>query len=487
MPDFLPVGMQNVLHSGEPGLRSTAEIKCDFSSDLHLFQVDGCYLAFDVNSSSLHRLDEVAWRLLQRLACSGDWDLARQEAARHFHPDVVDEAYRELRELQDAGQILTKDQGWGDFAPGGELGLKALCLNIAHTCNLSCKYCFVPEQLRSGRDLMPPEVIRAALDLLIRETPYEFLAVDFFGGEPLLNLEGVKLAVAYALEQGKEKKWKFTLTTNTSLLDDEALAFCRRYNISLVLSCDGRPEVHNRYRVAGNGSGTSSLVERCLKRFFETGGCGEYFVRGTYTRSNLDFAEDVKHLARLGAGSISLEPVVAPADRPYALRYEDLDGLRREYFRLARLLREWEASGCRVSFYHFDFDLKGGPCVAKRLTGCGAGYQYLAVTPAGEIYPCHQFVGHPDYRLGDVREGITNPELQERFRRAHLYNKKPCRSCWARFLCGGGCHAQAALLEGDLYQPYPLSCELMRARLEAALYYMALDRPGKGAEEAAAN
>lgn len=467
-------------------MRRPAEVGSGYSSDLHLFQVEGCYLAFDVNSGSLHQLDGVAWQLLQQVVEDGDWEAARQEVGRRFPPDVVDEACRELRELQEEGRLLTRDPGWEEFVPGRELGLKALCLNISHTCNLSCGYCFVPEQVRGGSGLMPPEVIKGALDLLIRETPYEFLTVDFFGGEPLLNPEGIRFAVEYALERGREKKWKFTLTTNTTLLDDSVLAFCREHGISLVLSCDGRPEVHDRYRLTKTGGGTSSLVERRLKRFFETGACGEYYVRGTYTRSNLDFADDVEYLAGLGARRISLEPVVAPPDRPYALRPEDLERLREEYVRLARLLLQLEDSGGGVSFYHFAFDLEGGPCAAKRMTGCGAGYQYLAVTPEGEIYPCHQFVGHPEYLLGDVREGITNTRLQERFRRAHIYNKRPCRACWARFLCGGGCHAQAALLEGDLYQPHPLSCELMRARLEAALYYIARRTPGKGAGDAPA-
>ncbi|MGB9793077.1 MAG: thioether cross-link-forming SCIFF peptide maturase [Thermacetogeniaceae bacterium] len=443
------------------------------SSDLHLFRVGDCCLAFDVNSGSLHRLDEVAWEILRHVAGGRSWEAAEREAAERFPLQEVEEASRELRELQERGELLTADPGWEEFAPGNELGLKALCLNIAHSCNLSCSYCFVPGDVRSEGALMPLEVIRGALDLLIQESPYEFVTVDFFGGEPLLNFEGIRFAVEYARERGREKRWKFTLTTNATLLDDAVLAFCREHGISLVLSCDGRPEVHDRHRLTRGGRGTSSLVEKRLRRFFETGACGEYYVRGTYTRFNLDFAEDVKHLAGLGARSVSLEPVVAPEDEPYALRFEDLDRIRDEYLRLARLLLELEEKGTPVTFYHFAIDLSGGPCAAKRMTGCGAGYQYLAVAPGGEIYPCHQFVGNREYLLGNVREGITNRELRERFLGAHIYRKEPCRSCWARFLCGGGCHAQAALLEGDILRPHRLSCELMRMRLEAALYYIA--------------
>lgn len=447
-------------------------------SGVHAFSVDDCHLVFDTNSGSLHQIDAVAWALLQEFKVTGDWNLAQQGAARQYPQCLVCEAAEELMSLIEADLLFTEDEGWEDFVPGRDLGPKALCLNIAHTCNLSCRYCFVPAQLRTGQSLMPPEVIRAAVDFLIRETPYEYLTMDFFGGEPLLNLDGVKFAVNYALEQGKQKKWKFTLTTNALLLDDDAISFFKKYNISLVLSCDGRPEVHDAYRVTGSGASTSSLVENRLRRFFETGGCQEYYVRGTYTRQNLDFAQDVLYLADLGARSISLEPVVAPSDQQYSLREEDLARLRREYLHLARLLRERERGGKEISYYHYDFDLRGGPCVAKRLTGCGAGYQYLAVTPEGELYPCHQFVGHADYRMGDVWQGITAPELQERFRGAHVYQKASCRNCWARFLCGGGCHAQAAFLQGDLRQPDPFFCDLMRARLEGALYYMALGDMG---------
>ncbi len=418
-------------------------------------------------------LDEVAWEVLWHVAGGKGWDEARREAAKRFPPDDVEEACGELRELQRRGELLTPDPGWEEYAPGGELGLKALCLNIAHSCNLSCSYCFVPEAERAGGGLMPLEVIRGALDLLIRESPYEFVTVDFFGGEPLLNLEGIRFAVEYARERGREKRWKFTLTTNTTLLDDSVLSFLREHGVSLVLSCDGRPQVHDRHRLTRGGGGTSSLVESRLRRFLETGACEEYYVRGTYTRCNLDFAEDVAYLAALGARSISLEPVVAPEEAPYALRFEDLERIGEEYLRLARLLLELEERGVSVSFYHFAIDLDGGPCAAKRMTGCGAGYQYAAVAPSGEIYPCHQFVGNRSYLLGNVWDGITNGGLRERFLKAHVYSKEPCRACWARFLCGGGCHAQAVLLGGDLLRPYPLSCELMRARLEAALYYIA--------------
>jgi uncharacterized protein len=479
MPDLLPISLQNFLHRRQSNLYSQTEIAA-FDAQVHLFQAGDCYLAFDVNSGSLHQLDDVAWYLIQAYGESRDWEDAEKITALSFPTAAVQEAGVEIRSLIDDGQILASGQEWSALTPAGNLGLKALCLNIAHSCNLACRYCFVPDQVRQEKDLMPTEIAHAALDFLLQETPYNSLAVDFFGGEPLLNFPVVRDAVAYARRRGADKQWKFTLTTNTILLDDQVLDFIRANQISLVLSSDGRPEIHDAYRVTPSGAGTSGRVEERIKHFLNTGACAEYYVRGTYTRRNLDFIEDFRHLVALGARSISLEPVVAEFDQPFALQPEDIPGLRQEYFRLARLLRQMERGGAGVAYYHFNIDLLGGPCVAKRLTGCGAGYQYMAVTPAGELYACHQLVGHKDYRMGSVKEGITRPDLRENFRNAHIYHKKSCRSCWAKFLCGGGCHAQAALLSNNLLEPHPFACALMRVRMEGALYYMALVDPPTG-------
>lgn len=482
MSDLLSIGLQNLLHGRESNLRNQAKAGGPLSAHLHLFAADGLHLVFDVGSGSLHRLDQVAWTFLKHLVATGDWAGAREEAAKSFRTGEVEEAVAEICALAEEGLLFGEDE-WHSFAPGADLGLKALCLNVAHSCNLACRYCFVPSGLRNSEEIMPLEVVRAALDFLIRETPYEFLAVDFFGGEPLLNFAGVQEAVAYALEAGKHKKWKFTLTTNALLLDEEVLSFLRKHNFCLVLSCDGRPETHDRYRVMPGGGGSAARVEERIRDFLATGGIGEYYIRGTYTRRNLHFTEDVLYLADLGAKSISLEPVAAPGGEPYALRWEDLPVLKEEYLKLARILRAREREGKEFAFYHFCLDLQGGPCVAKRLTGCGAGYQYLCVTPNGELYPCHQLAGNPACRMGDVWQGVTSPELQKKFREAHVYRKEPCRSCWARFLCGGGCHAQALLRQGGLFRPDPLACALMRARLEGALYYLALGaETGEGRE-----
>jgi len=462
------------MYCGESGLYSQAKLKEKLTSRVHLFKAGDLYLAFDVNSGSLHSLDQVAWFLLQHYLESGDWELASAAAGDHFDPGIAAETMSELQELVTEGVLLTEGDEWTDFVPGESLGLKALCLNIAHDCNLACKYCFVPGEVRRQERIMPKEVIAAALDFLIRETPYEFLTVDFFGGEPLLNFEGIKYAVQYALEEGRDKKWKFTVSTNTLLLDEEELAFFREHGFSIVLSCDGRPEVHDSCRITPGGRGTSQAVEKRLHEFFAGGGSEEYYVRGTYTHHNLDFTSDVLYLAGLGAKSISLEPVIGPESASYTLREEDLPALREEYLHLARSLSDLDQKGEGIDFYHFCLDLQGGPCVAKRLTGCGAGYQYLAVNPRGEIYPCHQFDGHLQYLLGDVWQGVINTDLQNKFRNAHIYRKDKCRTCWARFLCGGGCHAQAALQNGDLLEPNPVACQVMQARLEGALYYLAL-------------
>ena len=502
--------------------------------EVRLIQAEDRCLAFDVNSGSLHELDSVAWSLLCRFQENGDWQQSRRDVARLYGQEKVTAAAREVEALHEAGHLFTPDPGWENYAPSPGPDLKALCLNVAHDCNMSCGYCFVPGQVRTGREIMPGRVIRAALDFLLESSSHRHLAVDFFGGEPLLNLAGVRDGVAYALERGSGRNWKFTLTTNTLLFDEKVCSFTLDHNFCLVLSCDGRPEVHDAFRRAapstqiphiwqrtleqaclpddssGFQSGrsldaagsearlssltsamannhafsstpdarrpTSEMVALRLQDYFRRATGQEHYVRGTYTRRNLDFTEDVRYLAGLGARSVSLEPVVAAPEQSFALREEDISRIREEYFQLARFLRDQERAGCRISFYHFQLDLPGGPCAAKRLTGCGAGCQYLAVTPDGALYPCHQFVGHPEYCLGDLGRGIVRPELQEQFRQAHVFAKTVCRSCWARFLCGGGCHAQAALLGGGLKRPYPLSCKLVQARLEGALYYLALDR-----------
>jgi uncharacterized protein len=460
--------------------------------EVKLIQAEDRCLAFDVNSGSLHELDAVAWGLLRLFQDSGDWRQSVRDAAQLYGQEKVSAAAAEVEVLHEAGHLFTPDPGWERYVPGPGPDLKAFCLNVSHDCNMSCGYCFVPGQVRTGREIMPGRVIRAALDFLLKSSSHRHLAVDFFGGEPLLNQAGIREGVAYALDRGPDRNWKFTLTTNTLLFDDDVCSFTLDHNFGLVLSCDGRPAVHDTFRLTVGGRGTAAVVARRLQDYFQRAAGQEHYVRGTYTRRNLDFTEDVRYLAGLGARSISLEPVVADPEQPFALHEEDIPRIREEYFRLARFLRDQEHAGCRISFYHFQLDLPGGPCAAKRLTGCGAGYQYLAVAPDGGLYPCHQFVGHPEYCLGDLDRGITRPDLQEQFRQAHVFAKPACRSCWARFLCGGGCHAQAALAGGaslpggSLGRPYSLACKLVQARLEGALYYLALGEPLQEGTEPAA-
>lgn len=349
---------------------------------------DGLHLAFDVNSGSLYDLDEVAWELVLHYLECGDWEKSHLNTARKFGAQEAADAFAELQELVASGLFFSSGEEWLDYVPGKDLGLKALCLNIAHECNLACKYCFVPENVRAQEKIMSRETIKAALDLLLRETPYQYLTVDFFGGEPLLNFKGIKFAVEYALDQGADKKWKFTVTTNTLLLGEEEYSFFKKHDFSYVLSCDGRPRVHDAYRVTPGGCGTSQIVADRLRDYFDVGAAPEYYVRGTFTRDNLDFTKDVIYLAGLGAESISLEPVVASSGVPYALRTEDLPELQAEYYRLARVLCQQERKGKSIAFYHYDLDFSGGPCVAKRLTAWLGNFSINLYSPCQTGFLC---------------------------------------------------------------------------------------------------
>ncbi|MGI6037983.1 MAG: thioether cross-link-forming SCIFF peptide maturase, partial [Limnochordia bacterium] len=374
-------------------------------------------------------------------------------------------AWDEIEALEQRGQLYGDDSAWRNWQPE-PTGFKALCLNVAHNCNLACRYCFAT----TDEDLMPLEVAIKAVDWLVANSQdRKVLEVDFFGGEPLLNWPVVQGVVEYA--QGiKDKTFNFTLTTNGVLLTPDKMAYLNEANIGVVLSIDGRREIHDRMRPPAHGRYSS--YERILPAFLEMARSRNhenYYVRGTFTSANLDFTEDVAHLADLGFQQISLEPVVLK-DVPYALTEEHLPQICREYERLTELLLAYEQEGRTVDFFHFKVDLFTGPCLPKRLTSCGAGFEYLAVTPGGDFYPCHQFIGREGFRLGNVADGRLNETLVEEFRQAHLFNKESCPSCWARYYCGGGCHANAHLFNGDIHKPYQLGCDLHKKRLECSLY-----------------
>lgn len=447
---------------------------------MHKFMINGHRLLFDENSNSLHEIDQVVWDLLEL----DSWE--EEDALRcldgRYQVEDVRSGLAELRELSNRGLINTPALPRPQLQLAEPPLVKALCLHLAHDCNLRCMYCFAGTGPFGGaRELMSAEVGRAALDFLVRSSgPRRNLEVDFFGGEPLLNFPVVKELVAYGrqLEEEFNKVFRFTLTTNATLLTQEVEEFLNREHIAVVLSLDGRPEVNDRARPYCDGSGSYQDIVPDMQRFVASRDHDNYYVRGTYTRHNLDFAADVAHLVDLGFRHISMEPVVGAPQDDYALRPADLPRLMEEYERLAAYYVAQHKAGKPFAFFHFNLSLDHGPCVIKRVTGCGAGYDYLAVTPSGELYPCHQFVGQPEWLIGNVMQGITRLDLSRRFQEVNLYCKPQCVDCWARFLCSGGCMAHAWFTNQDFSKPEPLACALQKKRLECALYALAATAEG---------
>jgi len=446
----------------------------------HWFRTLNRYWLFDVLHGSLFEVDHDTIRVL-------DW-IAENEAAACREANVCQQEAACPDQIPGVESSVLKDI-WNDLhvlglftAQVAELprvkqnrpaSLKALCLHIAHDCNLRCRYCFGETGAFGGdRSLMPPEIAFAAVDLLLRESgPYTNLELDFFGGEPLLNFDTVKKTVAYGRQaaQAAQKTIHFTLTTNSYNLDDEKLEYLNTQGISLVLSADGRPAVHDYMRPDAGGQATSERILKNICRAVRSRNDSDYYVRGTFTRHNLDFASDVKFLYDQGFRSISVEPVIAGPDAPYGFREQDLPGIFAEYDKLAQFCLECAIAGDPLRYFHFAVDLDHGPCILKLISGCGAGYDYLAVTPAGDLYPCHQFVGRDGFRMGHVTTGIGLTDLRQAFGAADLFAKEGCTQCWARFLCSGGCHANAHLINGDILKPDRVGCALLKKRMECAL------------------
>lgn len=442
--------------------------------DLHRFRHGGLNILLDVNSGAIHTIDDLTWDVLEALEATGGNVYEIMDRLAHYSPVEVEEVLSELSRLESEGSLFTSDQELVGYRGSGESYLKSLCLHVAHDCNLRCRYCFAGTGPFGGdRSLMPVEVGRAAIDLLIKESgPRGHCEVDFFGGEPLLNFPVVQELVAYGRDQGARhgKEIRFTLTTNGVLLDDEVTRFLNREGVRAVLSLDGRPEVHDAMRPFRGGQPSYREIVPRFQRFVASRHGRDYYIRGTYTAYNTDFSRDVLHVVSLGFDQVSVEPVVAPAREPYALDHVNLDALEREYELLAEACLASEEAGQPINYFHFNLELQKGPCLPRRLAGCGAGHEYLAVTPSGELYPCHQFVGRREFLLGDVFRGLTEKDLSNRFLEAHVYNKEMCRDCWARFFCSGGCHANNFAHGGDLFRPYELGCALQRKRLECGIY-----------------
>ncbi len=447
---------------------------------VHQYKLNGYNIVLDTCSGSVHAVDEVAYDIIRLLPDHTEDEVVRIILRDYAHLPDVDEAevrgcIAEVRSLERAGKLYSPDT-YEPLAAGfkaGQTAVKALCLHVAHTCNLTCDYCFASQgKYRGDRALMPFEVGKQAIDFLIAHSPGRTnLEVDFFGGEPLMNWDVVKRIVAYARSRQAEcgKNFRFTLTTNGMLVDDEVISFSNREMSNVVLSLDGRKEVHDRLRRDFAGHGSYDRIVPKFQKFVKERGDRDYYIRGTFTHYNTDFTRDILHMADLGFTRLSMEPVVCPPGDPYALTEEDLPVLYRQYELLAREMLRREKEGRGFVFYHYMVDLTHGPCIYKRIAGCGSGTEYLAVTPWGELFPCHQFVSQPEFSLGNVWDGVTNHAVQEQFRQCNAYARPDCRDCWARLYCSGGCAANAYHATGAITGTYDLGCKLFRKRMECAI------------------
>ncbi len=444
---------------------------------IHSFQLNGYNIVLDIAGGSVHSVDEPTYKIINLYKQLDEAAITAQICGQYpeISPAEVSECLNEIRELEAAGKLFSPDP-YADnppqLAPSKPV-IKALCLHVAHTCNLTCDYCFAAQgKFHGERAIMSFEVGKQALDFLVANSGTRCnLEVDFFGGEPLCNWQVVKQLVAYArsIEKQNGKNFRFTLTTNGILLTDEVTEFANREMNNVVLSLDGRREVNDLFRRTPEGRGSYDIIVPKFQKFVAARGDQEYYLRGTYTHNNTDFFNDILQMLELGFDRLSLEPVVCQPDDLYALTAEDLPVLFANYELLAKKMLERRRAGRPFIFYHYMLDLDHGPCIYKRLAGCGTGVEYLAVTPTGELYPCHQFVGNPQYKMGDLQTGVTNIKLRERFLNCNTYAHEECRSCWARLYCSGGCAANAYKATGDIKGIYQYGCELFKKRLECAL------------------
>ena len=454
---------------------------------IHKYFLNGYYIVLDVNSGAVHVVDKLFYDMLDQVEPELPAECPQSVIdafTKDYSEDAIRETYGEMVALKENGQLFTED----DYAQFANMmvssPIKALCLNIAHDCNLRCEYCFAGKgDYCQGRMLMTEEVGKAAIDYLLHYSQGRHnLEVDFFGGEPTINFDVVKKVVEYARSKEKEfdKKFRFTITTNGLILNDDMMDFINREMYNVVCSVDGRKEINDRVRARVDGSGCYDAIiphfQELIRRREASGNDEnwQYYVRGTFTKYNKDFGNDVMHMFDLGFDQISFEPVVADAKQPYALTYEDLPDVFAEYERLSKLIIENKKSaGKHFNFYHFMIDLDQGPCAIKRLRGCGCGNEYVAITPDGDVYPCHQFVGHEEWKMGNVFDLSINKEMKDNFARATVYHKPKCQECWAKFYCSGGCNANNWQYMGDVLDSFDLACEMEKKRLECAIMIQA--------------
>lgn len=447
---------------------------------VHQYKLNGYNIVLDTCSGSVHVVDEVAYDMIALYKTTDKEEIITAMLEKYKDtPDVTREelllCLDDIKELEEMGKLFTEDQYENlaiDYKNNSKV-VKALCLHVAHTCNLNCSYCFASQGKYQGdRALMSFEVGKQAFDFLIANSgSRRNLEVDFFGGEPMMNFDVVKQLVAYArsIEKEHNKNFRFTFTTNGVLLDEEVMDFLNAEMSNVVLSLDGRKEVNDHFRKNYAGEGSYDTIVPKFQRLVEKRGGKNYYVRGTFTHNNVDFTNDLFHMADLGFTELSMEPVVCPPDDPYALTEEDLPKLFEQYEILAKEMIERKKQGRGFTFYHYMLDLKNGPCIYKRITGCGSGTEYMAVTPWGDLYPCHQFVGDTKYLLGNIWDGVTNTKVQDEFRSCNAYARSECKDCWARLYCSGGCAANAYHATGSINGIYKYGCELFKKRIECAV------------------
>ena len=443
---------------------------------IHKYKLGDYNVVLDVNSGGVHVVDELTYDMLDNIAPPFAPECPEEvvtKLSRFYDPEEIRSCYAEILEAYDEGILFSPDdyEKYANFAVASPV--KAMCLNIAHDCNLRCQYCFASTgDFGEGRKLMSYETGKKAVDFLLKNSGDRVnLEMDFFGGEPLMNFDVVKQLVAYARSREKEcgKHFRFTLTTNGVLIDDDVIDFANREMSNVVLSLDGRKEVHDRYRVDYAGNGSWDRIVPKFQKLVKARGNKAYYMRGTFTHANPDFLKDIQQMLDLGFTELSMEPVVCAPGDPSALTDEDRVIVMEQYEKLAELMLERRRAGKPFTFYHYMIDLTGGPCIYKRISGCGSGTEYMAVTPWGDLYPCHQFVGDEKFRLGDVWTGVTNTEIQADFASCNVYAHPECRDCWARLYCSGGCAANAYHATGSVRGVYKEGCELFKKRMECAI------------------
>ncbi len=445
---------------------------------IHVYSMNNIHVAIDGNTGSIHVLDDISFDILKQME---QWEPLNQVLKKMngiYKNDEIIEAYEEIRSLKEQGLLFTSSKNLENSIKGKEMtsGLKALCLHVSHDCNLRCEYCFASQgDYNSGRSIMSEEVALRAIDYLVENSGNRHnIEIDFFGGEPLMNFGVVKKAVAYGEEisRKKNKSFYFTITTNGLLLDDEIIDFINEHMNNVVISIDGRKEVHDSIRYNRNKQGTyDRIIPRALKLVSDRND-KSYFIRGTFTARNKDFSKDVMHLANMGFKEISIEPVVG-SDGDLFITDKDISEILQEYEKFAQEYLDYVLNGRDFRFYHFNLNLYDGPCIFKRIASCGAGFEYLAVSPEGKLYPCHQFVGQDEFVMGDIYNGIENNEMVRKFKNNNILTKEKCKDCWAKLFCSGGCFANAFYSNGDIDEPNEIACTLQKKRIECAVMIQA--------------